>query len=112
MRQMVGKVERREFDSFFADSMGYIDEIISSTFQYPELEDDVQALYSAMYGALRDVGQSNLDFAAQAMLCIQCIAATQLPIEERDMDWMTQFSIRLGIDCLHRENLQMAASAI
>lgn len=41
MRQMVGKVERHEFDSFFADSMGYIDEIISSTFQYPELEDDV-----------------------------------------------------------------------
>lgn len=33
-------------------------------FQYPELENVIQYLYTAMYNALRDVGQSDLDVAA------------------------------------------------
>lgn len=35
-----------------------------------------------MYSALLDVGGSDLDFATNAMLCIQSIMATQLPIDE------------------------------
>lgn len=109
---MIGKIEQRQFDSFFMDTMSYVDEILSCIFQYPELEDDVQRLYTAMYGALKDIGESDLDFTTQAMMCIECIAATQQPIEEQEIDWMTQFSINMGINCLSKGNLQAAANAI